>query len=49
MIQRHGARVILGLGRAVLFNMYVMELGEVIRKYVHGIKYAVVRKDCSQE
>ena len=29
----------------LLFNIYVRELGTVISKCVHGVKYAVVGKD----
>ena len=29
----------------LLFNIYVRELGKVISKCVHGVKYAVVGKD----
>ena len=34
---------------ALLFNIYVRELGKIISNCVHGIKYAVVEKDGSQE
>ena len=33
----------------LLFNIYARELGEVISNCMHGIKYAVVGKDGSQE
>ena len=33
----------------LLFNIYVRELEEVIRKCVHGVKYVVVGKVCSLE
>ena len=33
----------------LLFNIYVRELGKVISKCVHGVRYAVVGKDGAME